>query len=185
MSVVENFSRMASHMVNGMMVHEQLMNAYLFLGLKGYAECHKYHYLEETKSYISLCEYSVEHFDQIVTARINPEGIPEIIPMSWKQNNKYNIVVKTRIQAVEAALEEWISWEEKTKALYESIYHEIINEDVSASEFVKSYILDVEEEIVYSKNELLVKRAMEFDMSSILEEQEKYERSFKKKIRKG
>ena len=82
MSVVENFSRMASHMVNGMMVHEQLINAYLFLGLKGYAECHKYHYLEETKSYISLCEYSVEHFDQIITARINPDGIPEIIPIS-------------------------------------------------------------------------------------------------------
>ena len=185
MSVVENFSRMASHMVNGMMVHEQLMNAYLFLGLKGYAECHKYHYLEETRSYISLCEYSVEHFDQIVTATIEPGGIPEIIPNTWKQTNKYNIIVNVKVQAVEAALEEWISWEEKTKVFYESIFDETIKEDVAASEFVKSYILDVEEELVYAKNELLVKRAMGFDMPSILEEQEKYERSFKKKIRKG
>lgn len=185
MSVVENFARMASHMVEGMMVHEQLMNAYLFIGLKGYAACHKYHYLEETKGYISLCEYSVEHFDRMITANIDPKNLPEIIPNSWKQNNKYNIDAKTRLQAVEAALEEWIDWEEKTKAFYESIFDETIKEDVAASELVKSYILDVEEEIVYAKNELLAKRAMEFDMPSILEEQEKYERSFKKKIRKG
>ena len=50
---------------------------------------------------------------------------------------------------------------------------------------MKEYILDVEEELVYAKSERLAKSSMDFDIVSILEEQEQYERSFKKKIRKG
>ena len=185
MTVVENLSRMASHMISGMMVHEQLMNAYLFIGLKGYAACHEYHYLEETKSYISICKYSIEHFDEIVSAPLNPNDIPTIIPTSWAGFNKFHIDVKTKSQVSESALKEWIEWEEKTKALYESIYDEVVKEDIPASEFIKGYILDVESEITYAKNELLDKRSRSFDMVSILEEQKEYERSFKKKIRKG
>ena len=54
MSIDEIFSKMSEHMVKGMMVHEQLMNSYLYLGLKGYAACHEYHYLEETKGVLPL-----------------------------------------------------------------------------------------------------------------------------------
>ena len=85
-----------------------------------------------------------------------------------------------------AALDEWVTWEQETKLLYEDVYAELLSKnEIPFAEFVKSYILDVEEEIVYAKNERLAKASMDFDIVSILEEQDEYERSFKHKIRKG
>ena len=73
----------------------------------------------------------------------------------------------------------------RKKALYEEIYSDLINQgEIPLAEFVKEYVLDVEEELVYAKTERLAKSSMDFDIVSILEEQEQYERSFKKKIRK-
>ena len=183
MTVVENFSRIATHMVKGMMTHEQLMNAYLFIGLPGYAACHKYHYLSETESYISLCEYAANHFDTIISTIQPIHDIPDIIPKSWFVSTRDQVDSKTRIQAIEEGFNEWLRWENVTKQLYSDTYFSLSSIDIPASEFVKKLILDVEEEIVYAKNELLAKRSIGFDIVSIMEEQDKIERSFKKKIK--
>ena len=174
MSIDEIFSKMSEHMVKGMMVHEQLMNSYLYLGLKGYAACHEYHYLEET------------NYDSLVIGTFDRSDVPEIVPKSWFNFKRNTVDINTRKQAIAAAYDEWINWESETKALYEEIYSDLINQgEIALSEFIKEYILDVEEELVYAKTERLAKASMDFDIVSILEEQEQYERSFKKKIRKG
>ena len=64
MELYDIFSAIASHMIKGMMVHEQLMNSYQFLGLAGYATCHEYHYISESKGYADLCKYAIEHFSE-------------------------------------------------------------------------------------------------------------------------
>ena len=186
MSIDEIFSKMSAHMVKGMMVHEQLMNSYLFLGLKGYAACHEYHYLEETKGHLELLKYCTDHYSSLIKETFDRSDVPEIIPTSWFNFTQDTVDSNTRKQAMKAALDEWITWEQETKSLYEDIYAELLSKnEIPFAEFVKSYILDVEEEIVYAKNEKLAKSSMDFDIVSILEEQEEYERSFKKKIRKG
>lgn len=186
MSIDEIFSKMSAHMVKGMMVHEQLMNSYLFLGLKGYAACHEYHYLEETKMHIKLSKYSVNHYSSLIKESFDKADVPEIIPMSWFNFARDTVDNGTKKQAIVAAFDEWINWEQETKTFYEDIYAELLSKnEIPFAEFVKSCILDVEEEIVYAKNERLAKASMDFDMVSILEEQDEYKRSFKKKIRKG
>lgn len=184
MTMTEIFSRIGTQLVKGMMVHEQLMKAYMFLGLNGYAACHEYHHLSETKAYISVCKYVTDHFDMILNTDDSFQGIPDIIPKSWYVNTRDKVDASTRMQAMEEALNTWIDWEENTKKLYEDLYLESMKLDVPASEYVKSLALDVEEEIVYAKKELLVKRSMAFDIVSIMEEQDETERFFRKKIRK-
>ena len=184
MSIEEIFSAMSAHMVNGMMVHEQLMNSYLFLNLKGYAACHEYHYMSETKGHIRLSRYKVDHYDMIITQTFDSNNVPDIVPMSWYGFNRNKIDPNMRIQAIEAALDEWIKWEEETKSFYQKIYTDLLTQnEIPFAEFVKSYILDVEEEIVYAKSERLAKSSMGFDIVSILEEQEEYEKRFKKKLK--
>lgn len=186
MSIDEIFSKMSEHMIKGMMVHEQLMNSYLYLGLKGYAACHEYHYLEETKGHIRLNTYKIEHYDSLVVGTFDRSDVPRIVPDSWFTFKRNTVDANTRTKAIAAAYDEWINWESETKALYEEIYSDLINQgEIPFAEFAKEYILDVEEELVYAKSERLAKSSMDFDIVSILEEQEQYERSFKKKIRKG
>lgn len=182
-TINEVFSSLASRMIQGMMFHEQLMNAYGFLGLPGYSKCHEYHYISETDGYIRLCQYSLENLDSL----ISPGEVkdPGVIPESWFSSARRDVDPTTRRNAIEAAMEEWVDWERETRQLYEDAYKEFFTYNVDAAEFIKEYILDVSEEIRYSENELLHKRAMDFDIVSILEEQETYERKFRKKIRKS
>ena len=73
----------------------------------------------------------------------------------------------------------------RTDERAEGLYKEAIDSKfVPLSEFVKGYILDVEGELVFAKNELISKRAMDFDIVSILEEQSELEKTFRKKIKK-
>ena len=181
MDAIQIFSRIGTQLVKGMMIHEQLMKAYLFLGLQGYASCHEYHYLSETKAYISVCKYANDHFGMILSTDEDIQDIPDIIPKSWLVNDCEKVDTKTRIQAIEEALNTWIEWEESTKKLYEDLYLELMKIDVPAAEFVKRLALDVEEEIVYARKERLVKRSMAFDIVSIMEEQEKVKKAFEKK----
>ena len=183
MSVTDIFQQMASHMIEGMMVHEQLMNSYLFLSLPGYAEMHKYHYLSESIGYIRLCEYISDHYEMAV-----PSGRPSdpgIIPTSWKDASKDSITPKIRREAMEGGLHDWIDWETDTVKLYSKLYEELLTmQEVPASEFVKKYALDAEEEIVYARQELLHKQAMDFDPTFIYEEQPTLVKLFRHKIKK-
>ena len=184
MTVAELLSQMASHMIEGMMVHEQLMNSYRFLNLPGYSAIHEYHYLSETCGYIRLCAYAVNHFDIIIPSD-GRQNIPKIIPPSWRESARMNVTPKVRRESMENGFSEWVKWEEQTKELYEGLYKEAIDSKfVPLSEFIKGYILDVEGELVFAKNELISKRAIDFDIVSILEEQSELEKTFRKKIKK-
>jgi hypothetical protein len=66
MTVEEIFSKLASHMVEGIMIHDDMANAYDFLGLFGFAECHDYHHLEETKNYRCLSHYFSTHYHKLL-----------------------------------------------------------------------------------------------------------------------
>ena len=48
MTTGEIFSKIAAHMIEGLMFHQQMANYYEFLGLEGYAQCHGYRYMEES-----------------------------------------------------------------------------------------------------------------------------------------
>lgn len=182
MTIDEIFSKLSSHMIQGMMTHEQLMNSYEFLGLPGYAACHEYHYLSETKGYIRLTQYKIKHFGTLIqNERVTD---PEIIPATWIQGVREAVDPATRKKALSAAIDTWIDWEEETKALYNQCYLELMNHsDMAAADFILSYINDVEKEIVFAKEERLKKTAMDFDIVSILEEQDSWEKKFRKKIK--
>ena len=42
----EIFNKLASHMIEGIMIHDEMSRAYSFLGLEGFKLCHEYHFLE-------------------------------------------------------------------------------------------------------------------------------------------
>ena len=62
MTVQEVFSNLGQRMVEGLMTHSQMVDYFNFLGLKGYAKCHKYHYFEENANYKRVGDYFIKHY---------------------------------------------------------------------------------------------------------------------------
>ena len=182
MSVNDIFSKVFTHMIEGTMFHNQMYECYLFLGLKGYAACHKYHYISESIGYCNLRRYFVEKYNDLgFCAAPNSKSI---IPDSWYRTSNNDISHQTRKQALMAAFQEWIKWEEATVTLYTSCYKDLEElGEISAAECIKDYLLDADEELTYAKDEMLKKSAMDFDIVSILEEQDTYERQYSKKLK--
>lgn len=183
MTIDDIFSKIGSHMVQGIMTHEQLMNCYLFLGLKGYAKCQEYHYISETKSYAKFCRYKVNRFSSLVktTDIVNPQ----IIPATWYGNARESVNSKTRTEAMAAALDEWIRWEESAVSLYQESYKALLDlGDIATADFINKFILDAEEELTFARNEKLRKLSIGFDIVSVMEEQQDWKKKYKKLLKK-
>ena len=58
MTIAEIYAKINEHMINGLMLHDQLANYYDFLGLEGYKRCHEYHYFKENISNGRKYQYS-------------------------------------------------------------------------------------------------------------------------------
>ncbi len=183
MTLADIYSKIAAHMVEGIMVHEQLMNCYRFFGLEGYAKCHEYHYLSETKGYIRLCKYFMDHHRGLI--KVTEQRIPDIIPSSWYECKKDDMTTEVLTQGVRAAFSEWVSWEEETLKLYESLRTELISiGEIASALFMEEFIRDVDDELLFAKEERLKKSAIAFDMVSIFEEQEAAVKDYSKRLRK-
>lgn len=183
MSILDIFTEMSAHMLEGIMFHESFMKAYMFLNLPGYAACHEYHYLSETAGHIRLNKYVSNHLNSLIMPI--PDSTKQVIPSSWKGSSRSDISSQVRLEAIKSAFHEWVIWEEDTVRFYERLYREALEiSEIPASEFIKSYILDAEEEIAYARNDLISKEAIDFDIVSIFEEQKFLEGKFRKRIRK-
>lgn len=182
MTVDEIYGQLASHMIKGMMFHEQLANYYDFLGLKGYKRCHEYHYLEETIAYRCLCRYFINHHNKLVPSYDVED--PQAIPQNWYRYTRSDVDITTRINAVKNGVEHWVNWEKETKKLYERMYKELIDIDEVASAMkIKSFICDVDEELKRAERKYIKLKAVDFDMSVIIPEQERLHEKYREKIK--
>lgn len=181
MTVEEIFGQISAHMVEGLMIHSQLSDYYGFLGLKGYQKCHKYHFYLETENFRKLSHYFIKHYDKLIPEM--QSNNPRIIPDSWYQYRRNEVNETTRKNAVQVGMERWISWEKQTKKLYERMYQELINmNEIASAMEIEEYIKDVDKELAYANEKYLELRAMDHDISSIVDKQEKLHKHYKKKI---
>ena len=180
MTVHEIFGELAAHMIKGIMLHQQLANYYDFLGLKGYRQCHEYHYLDETCAYRRLCKFFIKHYNQLIPQyRIQQ---PNQIPSNWYKYTRDQIDISTKRSAVKEGLQAWLGWEKDTRSLYESMYKQLIdlNEIVAAME-LKQMICDVEEEINKAESYHLQKKTLDYNIEDIYSEQKDKKQKYKLK----
>jgi hypothetical protein len=183
MTVEEIYSQITSHMVKGLMFHEQMANYYDFLGLKGYKRCHEYHYFSENMSYRSVVRYYINHHNRLIPdAKIED---PDVIPSSWYKYTRQDVDSSTKKNAVKNGLQLWESWEAETKELYEQMYKELMELDEVASAMkIKELICDVDCELKKVQRYSLEKKAIDYSLSDIIAEQKHMHHKYKKKEEK-
>lgn len=183
MNTDEIYKSISSHMIKGMMVHDQLSNYYNFLGLKGYSKCHEYHFMQETKGYKKFCNYIMNHYYKLIKDdRIQN---PHIIPQSWFNYQKKDVDISTKKKAIRDGIDKWLDWQNETKQLYEYVYRELINNgDVAFAIEVGKYIQDVSKQIKDAYQSILDLKSVDYDMSYVLDQQNKMQQKYIKKLRK-
>ena len=182
MTVEEIYSQISSHMIKGMMIHENLANYYDFLGLKGYKRCHEYHFLDETCNFRKLNRYFINHHNKLI-----PDidiDTPTVIPESWYRVTRFDVDSAMKKSAIRNGLTMWHNWEKETKQLYEQMYKELmaINEVASAL-FIKEFICCVDKELKSVERYMLNKTAIDFDLSVIIPEQKEKHEKYKCKMK--
>ena len=182
MTIDEVFSQATGHMTEGLMVHIQMAHYYQFLGLKGYSQCHLYHFLEENCNYVKLSDYYIKHYNKIPIEKAFSN--PNVIPNDWYSYTRQNVNDSVRKASIEAGFKKWIDWEKNTKVLYEQYYNELIalNEIASAKEISK-YIKDVFNELAEAQQKELELKAIGYNISDIMMEQDELCKKYKCKIK--
>lgn len=182
MTVEEIFSKLASQMVEGLMLHSKMADYYGFLGFEGYSKCHRYHYFEENKNYRKISDYYLHHYDKIIEELPAPR--PDIIPDTWFKYKRNDVSSQTRKVCLQAGLERWISWETDSKQLYEKLYMELINLNECASAFVVNELIkDVDNELAMARQELLEKNIIDYNINDIILEQEDFKKIYENKLK--
>lgn len=182
MTVEEIFNQTVEHMLQGIMIHDELANYYDFLGLQGYKKCHEYHGMIETHSYRHIMHYYISRYNKFLPEpKVNPAGI---IPSSWNGYTRQEVDSKTKQSAVKAGLEKWMNWEKSTKKFFEKMYKELMNIDEVAAAFeFQKLICDVDCELKKVEQYHLHKQAIGYDISSIVAEQKKKHKRYKEKLK--
>lgn len=181
MTTEEIFSKLAAHMIKGIMIHNEIAQQFNFLGLEGYALCHYNHHVEETHNYMRLCDYYSTHYHKLI--EILEVSDPQLIPQSWYKYTTIDVDNKTRREAIQSIMNQWIDWEKDTKKLYQTMYEElcILHESASAFE-VAELIHDVTTELAGAEKNLIQLEMINYDWVKIIEEDQVKQKKYKKKL---
>ena len=184
MSVEEICAAIAQKLLQGSMVHQQLINYYNFLALDGYRKCHQYHYYEQSYGYIEFVKYYVEHYGRLVP-KYSLESLtsPTILPQNWYNYKRDDMDINTKRNAIKNGLERWITWEKEIKTFLQEMYIELINNNqIALAMKVSQKIQDVNQELKYAGIRYLQIKASDFDMSMIISEQHEIKQKYRNKI---
>lgn len=178
MTVDEIFSKLAVHMIDGIMIHDEMANAYDFLALYGFSACHDHHHASETCNYRCLSHYYSTHYHKLLT--IGNTTKPGIIPDTWRKYTTMDVDANTKRQAVKMMMEKWVEWERDTKKLYQEMYTELCNlGEIAAACEVKCYICDVDDELKHAEKKMIKLETLGYDIGVIIGMQKSMYKKYK------
>lgn len=181
MTVDEVFKELSSHMIKGIMIHEQMSDYYDFLNLHGYKRCHEYHGRCEMKNMRKLHRYFINHYNKL----IEEENIdnPNLIPSSWYRYTRQEVDTNTKKSAVRTGIEKWVAWEKETKDLYERMYIELLDMgEAAAANKVACFVHDVDCELKWAQRKHIDLVTADYDIGYILGEQDYLHDWYKKRM---
>lgn len=182
MTTDEIFSYISKRMVEGLMFHSQMEDYYNFLGLWGFARCHRFHYFHESFNYKKIGSYYIQHYGKLIKEMQFED--PNSVPVNWFEYNRKDVSVSTKKAAIQSGVEKWINWEKDTKRYYENFYVELMNlGEIAAALELEKYVKDVDKELAEAENKWNKLSSMDYNVNDIILEQSKIDKKYHKKIK--
>lgn len=166
MTVEEIFAKINSHMIEGVMLHDQLAAYYDFLSLHGFKRCHEYHALKEFAERRGFVRYYINHYNRLLP---EPEAKdPKAIPTGWHAYARQQVDGGTKQKAIKAGFERWKAWETETKEMYEKAYCELCDlGEIAAACKVKELVKAVDMELKGVDRKILELESVDYDLVAI------------------
>lgn len=162
------FGTISSHMLEGIMMHDQLYRFFLFLRLNKFAKKQEDQYKDESKEYHKINKYFITHKNRLI--KWIPIEISEYIPREWYESNRRDITPKDVREGTIFALSSWISWEEESLELYKRCYTDALNlGNVEDLTILQDLVDDVSKELKEANELRILLSGMNFDPIEILE----------------
>lgn len=180
MTIEEIFNTLAAHMSQGIQIHKDFITIFSFLGLKGWKECHCYHYYDEIGNCQELCNYYMRCYHKMI--EIKEVKKTEIIPPSWYKYTQFDVDVSTKRSTIRDMMKHWVDWEKSTKQLLQQMYKELYDiGEIAAVSKIEEFLCDVTEELQDAEEKWLKLEAIGYDMGLIMDEQEALYKEYKDK----
>ena len=162
------FSEINSHMLQGIMMHDQLYRLFLFLRLNKFAAFHKKQYREEDDNYKALNKFYITHQNKLIA-----EGrfsTSDLIPIDWYEKTRYDISPADIRNCVRFSISAWVNWERSTKELYSVSFRKLLDEErVDEANFVNELLKDVSKELNKAEELQLYLDAIDYDIIEIMD----------------
>lgn len=183
MTIEEIFSTLYSHMNKGIKIHNKIAEAFAFLNLYGYKKCHEYHYYEENYNCICLRNFYLKNYCKLLPEKAFEDM--EIYPITWYKYFKQDVDMKTKRESIQMLIKKWIVWEQEAKELFELSYKQLQElKEFYAADIVNKFIIDTGNELIEAKEKLINLETINYDLPTIIMEQDSLCKLYKKKIKK-
>ena len=182
MTVEEIFKTLSHRMLDGIMLHSDMVDYYRFVSLHGYAKCHEYRMIDESKAYRKLRKHYLDHYDKLIRDEELPRN--SAIPVGWYDHVRQDVDTATVKKAVKDGLEKWVGHETETLRIYQDMVKELKElGEISSSLYVEELVKAVSHELAKAKKYHLCKAHTDYDITLITEEQKKVCDKYCNKIR--
>lgn len=184
MTVEEISSLVAQRLLQGSMNHQSFAKYYSFLGLEGYKLFHQHQYYEQSCTYLKFTFYFLQHYNRFVP-KFSTETLSTfaIIPDNWYDYSREDMDINTRRNAVKNGLQKYVHWEKQTKKVLEDCYSQYMNiSQIALGLKLKDYLQKIDKEIKKAELCLLQISATDYDMPTVISQQEKLKKKYGKKL---
>lgn len=166
MTVEDVFANINSHIIEGIMFHDQMAEYFDFLNLHGYKRMHEYHALDEFVERRGIIRYYTNHYNKLLPEL--PVTDPSVVPISWRNYTRQQVDSNTKRKAIKDSFTKWRLWEADTKRLYEKSYSDLCEAgEIAAACKVKELVHDVDMELKYVDRMHIKLESIDYDLCTI------------------
>ena len=108
MTVEDVFANINSHIIEGIMFHDQMAEYFDFLNLHGYKRMHEYHALDEFVERRGIIRYYTNHYNKLLPEL--PVTDPSVVPISWRNYTRQQVDSNTKRKAIKDSFTKWRLW---------------------------------------------------------------------------
>lgn len=171
MNAEEIFTKLDAHMIEGVMLHDQMAAYFDFLNLRGYKREHECRAFDEFLSHRKIVRYYINHYNKLLP-ETHAEN-PSVVPSGWIAYERSAVDEGTKKRAIRDAFRRWREWESETKRLYEQSYTDLCGlGEIAAACKVKALVEDVDEELKLVDRQSITLSDISYDLQTIISKQD-------------
>lgn len=183
MTAEEIFSKIDAHMIEGIMLHDQMAAYFDFLNLRGYKLEHECRAFDEFLSHRKIVRYYINHYNKLLP-ETHAEN-PSVVPSGWIAYERSAVDEGTKKRAIRDAFRRWREWENATKRLYEQSYTDLCGlGEIAAACKVEELVEDVDEELKMVDRQSITLADISYDLPTIISKQDDMHEEFREREEK-